>query len=1117
MESASRSVRQWLTALDLAQYLPHFVAQDIDGAVLALLTDGDLRELGIASMGHRKRLLKAIAESVRGGDLLTPALAQDLPTSRPGTDVTSAPSAASASAPEPERRQLTVIFCDLVDSTALSTRLDPEDLRQVVSRYHRLASSVIERFGGFPAQFMGDGVMAFFGYPAAHEDDAERAVRAGLALVAELSADEMAAGAPIAVRVGIATGEVVVGGTAAPGCALANTAVGETPHLAARIQSIGAPGSVLIAGSTRRLVTGTFEYRELGQRALSGAGDLVVVSEVLRVSGAASRFEARNGAALAPLVGREEEMAFLRERWRLACRAQGQVVMVRADPGVGKSRIAAALREELDARQTQVLQYFCSPYHAESPLHPFVEPLARACAGAPADDTAARIAVLAGLLGVETIQSSQDLGLLFEILSLGASASVEPFEGGPQQKKARLFDMLTGHLERAAATRPVLMVFEDAHWADSTSLELLGVMLGRVAGLRVMIVITHRPEFVPPWEKAMALSKVTLDRLDRRAGTLIVQRVTHGRVLPPVVLEDILARTDGVPLFIEELTSSILESGLLRETPAGFELTGAFSTLAVPRSLNASLLARLDRLASVKAIAQTGAAIGREFGYRLLAEVAALPRAQLDDALARLVASGLVLERTEEGGRTFSFKHALVQEVAYSTLLRSRRLALHAQIADAMQALVPEIVANQPEVLARHLAEAGLSERAVMAYQRAGRLALSRSADREASSHLRRGLDLLAALPVGRARDHQELALLTSFGIALSAAKGYGDDGAVSAFERARALVHRLESREDIGSVFNGLFILYSNRAEFAKALGVANEFMALTEGSSDPIVRSTAHRMVAVTHRLMGEIAISRPFCERALELAPDVADAKQVWRLTHDPGIAARYNLAVILWHSGEVERSLAMEHEALLRAERIRHGSTLGFALAYIGCMSAYRRRDFASLERLCARLVEHARSCRSPMWEAMGRVYRGRVQVERGRAAAGIEDLEQAIAAFDRMQIRFHKPLYLGMLAEGLLAQHRAGDALAVLEQAIALGEQTGERSHSAELWRLRAQAAWSGGSGDARSRCEHDLRLAIDIARVQGSIMFERRAAVDLTRLQAAVGANELRWADRQLP
>jgi class 3 adenylate cyclase/tetratricopeptide (TPR) repeat protein len=1114
MDSASRSVRQWLTALDLAQYLPHFVAQDIDGAVLALLTDGDLRELGIASMGHRKRLLKAIAESVRAGDLLTPALAQDLPMSRPETDVTSAPSAASA--PEPERRQLTVIFCDLVDSTALSTRLDPEDLRQVVRRYHRLASSVIERFGGFPAQFMGDGVMAFFGYPAAHEDDAERAVRAGLALVAELSADEMAVGAPIAVRVGIATGEVVVGGTGAPGCALANTAVGETPHLAARIQAIGAPGSVLIAGSTRRLVTGTFEYREPGQRALSGAGDLVVVSEVLRVSGAASRFEARNGTALAPLVGREEDMAFLRERWRLACRAKGQVVVVCADPGVGKSRIAAALREELDARQTQVLQYFCSPYHAESPLHPFVEPLARACAGAPADDTAARIAVLAGLLGVETTQSPQDLGLLFEILSLGASASVEPFEGGPQQKKARLFDMLTGHLERAAATRPVLMIFEDAHWADSTSLELLGVMLGRVAGLRVMIVITHRPEFVPPWEEATALSKVTLDRLDRRAGTLIVQRVTHGRVLPPVVLEDILARTDGVPLFIEELTSSILESGLLRETPAGFELTGAFSTLAVPRSLNASLLARLDRLASVKAIAQTGAAIGREFGYRLLAEVAALPRAQLDDALARLVASGLVLERTEEGGRTFSFKHALVQEVAYSTLLRSRRLALHAQIADAMQALVPEIVANQPEILARHLAEAGLSERAVMAYQRAGRLALSRSADREASSHLRRGLDLLAALPLGKARDHLELALLTSFGIALSAAKGYGDDGAVSAFERARALVHRLESREDIGSVFNGLFILYSNRAEFPKALEVAKEFMALTEGSSDPITRSTAYRMVAVTHRLMGEIAISRPFCERALELAPDLADVKQVWRLTHDPGIAARYNLAVILWHSGEVELSLAMERDALLRAERIRHGSTLGFALAYIGCMSAYRRRDFASLERLCARLIEHARSYRSPMWEAMGRVYRGRVQVERGRAAAGIEDLEHAIAAFDRMQIRFHKPLYLGMLAEGHLAQDRAADALAVLEQAIALGDQTGERSHSAELWRLRAQAAWSSGSSDARSTCEHDLRLAIDIARVQGSIMFERRAASDLTRLQAAAGANELRWADRQL-
>ena len=1125
MDSAARSVQQWLAALDLAQYLPHFVAQDIDGAVLALLTDGDLRELGISSMGHRKRLLKAIAESVREGDLLSPAHAQGLPPSLPETDLSSAPRAPttaseSESAPEPEpqpeRRQLTVIFCDLVDSTALSTRLDPEDLRQVLGRYHQLASSVIQRFGGFPAQFMGDGVMAFFGYPAAHEDDAERAVRAGLALVAELSADEMTAGARIAVRVGIATGEVVVGGTGAPGCALANTAVGETPLLAARLQSIGAPGSVLIAGSTRRLVTGTFEYRELGQRALSGAGDLVLVSEVLRVSGAASRFEARNGAALAPLVGREEEMAFLRERWRLACRAKGQAIRVCADPGVGKSRIAAALREELDGRRMQVLQYFCSPYHAESPLHPFVEPLARACAGAPADDTAARIAVLAGLLGVDATRCAQDLGLLCEILSLGESPSVEPFEGGPQQRKARLFDMLTGHLERAAASRPVLMIFEDAHWADSTSLELLGTMLGRVAGLRVMIVITHRPEFVPPWDDAIPLSAVTLDRLDRRAGTLIVQRVTQGRVLPPVVLEDILARTDGVPLFIEELTSSILESGLLKETPAGFELTGAFSTLAVPRSLNASLLARLDRLAPVKAIAQTGAAIGREFDYRLLAEVAALPRAQLDDALARLVASGLVLERTEKGGRTFSFKHALVQEVAYSTLLRSRRLALHAQIADAMQVLVPEVVANQPEILARHLAEAGLSERAVLAYQRAGRLALSRSADREASSHLRRGLDLLATLPMDNTRDHLELALLTSFGIALSAANGYGDDSAVSVFERARALVHRLESREDIGSVFNGLFNLYSNRAEFAKALAVAKEFMALTESSSDPIARSTAYRMVAVIHRLMGEIAISRPYCERALELVPDVADAKQVWRLTHDPGITARYHLAVILWHSGEVERSIAMERDALLRAERIRHGSTLGFALAYIGCMSAYRRRDFASLERLCARLIEHARSYRSPMWEAMGRVYCGRVQVERGRVVAGIEDLEHAVAAFDRMQIRFHKPLYLGMLAEGYLAQNRAADALAALEQAIALGEQTGERSHSAELWRLQAQAAWSNGSSDARSRCEHDLRVAIDIARVQGSIMFERRALSDLNRLQAAVGENDIRRADGQL-
>ncbi|MBP8309991.1 MAG: AAA family ATPase, partial [Burkholderiaceae bacterium] len=776
MDSAVPSMHRWLAALDLAQYASGFASQDIDLAVLPLLTDVDLRELGVTSMGHRKRLLRAIGEFVHAHEAAGSVGGQPLAARRPASK--------QPSPSEPERRQLTVVFCDLVDSTALSTRLDPEDLRQVVGRYHQLVCGVIQRFGGFPAQFMGDGVMAFFGYPAAHEDDAERAVRAGLALVGELPAWEMAAGARIAVRIGVATGEVVVGGPGVLGYGQPNAAVGETPNLAARIQAIGAPGTVLIAASTRRLVAGAFEYRDLGAHALTGLRELVPVSQVLRVSDAASRFEARNGVMLAPLVGRDKEMGFLRERWQLACAAQGHAVLICADPGVGKSRIVAALRAELDP-QARAMQYFCSPYHSDSPLHPFVAQLARASARASGDAAETRTDALAELFGIDAQSASQDLGLLCHFLSLDSGGRLEPFEGSPQQRKVRLFELLTRYLERTATRRPVLIIFEDAHWADSTSLELLGGLIRRVASLRVLIVITHRPEFVAPWGDAMALSALTLDRLDRQAATLIVQRVTDGRCLPPVVLEDILARTDGVPLFIEELTSSILESGLLRSTPAGFELTGAFSTLAVPRSLNASLLARLDRLAPVKAIAQTGAAIGREFGYELLAAVAALPAPQLDDALARLVESGLVLERAESGLRTFSFKHALVQEVAYSTLLRGRRRALHAQIADALEALAPAVVANQPEVLARHLAEAGLSERAVGAYQRAGRLALSRSADIEASAHLRRGIELLPVLPSGKVRDSLELAFQTSSGIALSAANGYAAEGAVAAFERA--------------------------------------------------------------------------------------------------------------------------------------------------------------------------------------------------------------------------------------------------------------------------------------------------------------------------------------------
>ncbi|MBP8307934.1 MAG: AAA family ATPase [Burkholderiaceae bacterium] len=1067
----------WLAALDLAQYTPNFEAQDIDMSVLPTLTDADLRELGVSSMGNRKRILSAISALVN-----------------------------ESSPHEPQRRLLTVLFCDLVGLPALTARLDLEDLRQVVGRYHQRAASVIQRFGGFAAQFMEDGVMAFFGYPVAHEDDAERAVRAGLALVEDLADRELGVGVRLAVRVGIATGDVVVGEVGESGAARASAAIGETPNLAARLQAIGEPGMVVVAPSTRRLTAGAFEYRELGSHRFKGFGEPVAVSQVLGISDAVSRFEAQHEHSLAALVGRDGEIESLRELWRKTSAGSGQVVLICADPGVGKSRIVAALEHELPVDRRRMLRHFCSPYHAESPLHPIVANLTRACATLPGEDPSARISRLAELFDLGGASSAQDLGLLCELLSWEAGDRVEPFPGSPQQKKSRLFDILYAQLRRSASVEPQLLVFEDAHWADATSLELLDGLVKQVATRATMLVITHRPEFEPPWPDGRSVLRLTLNRLDRQAGAQIVARVAGGRALPPELLEDILARTDGVPLYLEELTSAVLESGILREASVGLELRGPLSTMAVPMSLNASLLARLDRLAPVKAIAQIGAAIGREFGYALLSEVARWPVAQLDDALARLVASGLLIERAQSSGaRTFIFKHALVQEVTYSTLLRARRQPLHALIATALETRFPEAVASQPEVLARHLAEAGLDDRAVLAYRQAGQLALSRSAEVEATAHLRHALALLQSLPEGEARDRLELPLQTLHGMALSIARGYADTLTIAAFERARALMHRVGTIVGANSIFNGLYIYYSNRGDTAQCVEIAFEFLEIAEQAGDPLALLSANRMIASTYNMMGQYRRGRPYCERAMALAAIEVEARQNMRLIEDPGVEAMRSLAIMHWHAGEVEKALGVERDVLLYATGIDHANTLGSVLGLVICTSAFRRRDFEAMDTMSNRLIQHGQSNGLPMWEWLGRAYRGWLLIHQARPERGIPELELAMSKFERTQAQAVKVMHLGMLAEGYLALGEFHRAHELFDQSIALAELCGANYYTAELWRLRARTWLLSGAPGARMQGESALARAMAIARDQGSVMYELHAACDLLRWQNDAG------------
>ena len=762
-------VAAWLHSLGMQQYERAFRDNAIDTAVLPELTADDLKDLGVTLVGHRRRLLGAIA-ALRGDDPAPPAKSGE---------------AALASAAE--RRQLTVMFCDLVGSTALSSQLDPEDLREVIAAYHRAVAESIAGFDGFVAKYMGDGVLAYFGYPRAHEDDAERAVRAGLGVIDAVGRLDVKS-VKLGTRVGIATGLVVVGDLIGEGSAQEQSVVGETPNLAARLQTLAAPDAVVIAASTCRLVGDLFDYRDLGTVEMKGIVAPVPAWQVLRPSVVASRFEALRGSTLSPLVGRDEETDLLLRRWTRAKAGDGQVVLISGEPGLGKSRITVALEQRLDAEPHLRLRYYCSSYHQDSALYPFIDQLGRAAVFARDDPPASKLEKLEALLTLAG-PPDEDVTLLADLLLLPASGRHSLPDLSPRRKKERTLEALLRQLEGLAHQQPVLMVFEDAHWIDPTSLELLDLALERVGSLPVLLIVTFRPEFQPPWTGQPQVTMLALNRLDRHDRTVLVEQIAGGKALPDEVVDQIADRADGVPLFVEELTKSVLESGLLREERDRYVLDGVLPPFAIPTTLHDSLLARLDRLASVRNVAQIGAAIGREFPYALLRAVSRLSEDELQTALARLVASELVFQRGRPPDAVYMFKHALVQDTAHGSLLRNARQQLHARIAEALAAHSPEMMDSQPELFAQHYAEAGLVKRAVAYWGKAGHRSAARSAMAEAAAQFQKALDQLALLSGGpKRRRRQELEFCSSLGAALRFVKGQAAPETGRVFARAREL-----------------------------------------------------------------------------------------------------------------------------------------------------------------------------------------------------------------------------------------------------------------------------------------------------------------------------------------
>lgn len=1070
-------VGEWLEELKLGQYAQAFAENNIDQDLVFELTEDDLERLGIASLGHRKRLLMEIA-ALRSG---LRSQAQPRTFGQPG--------ATPQAGAEGERRQLTVMFCDLVGSTKLSAENDPEDLREVMRLYQDAVAGAATRYGGYVARYVGDGILVYFGWPQAYEDQAERAVRAGLDSVAAVEGIRFENHLHLRARVGIASGEVVIGDLVGDVGREVDAVTGETPNLAARLQGLADPGQVLIDAGTNDLVGEAFELEPLGKRSFKGFSQPLPVLRVAGEGKVESRFEAAHPGRLTPFVGRKHELGLIRDRWKLAKDAEGQVVLLTGEAGIGKSRMVQALCDAISEERHFRLHYQCSPFRTSSAFYPIIRLLERAAGFAVDDDSDARLNKLEKLLRQTAKDIDTDLPLFAALLSLPGEERYGALGLSPQQQRERTIDALINQLMILAEQLPVLFVLEDAQWIDPTTEALLGEATRRIANAPVLIVITSRPEYTPPWSELTNLNTIVLNRLSKDQASQVIKALAGDELAGRLVTE-IATRADRVPLFVEELTRSLLESD--------------DDKAEIPSSLQALLVSRLDRLGGVKRVAQLAATLGRSFHYRFIRAVSDLNDAELGRALTAMTEAGLLLQSGRPPQARYTFKHALIQDAAYGTLLRTTKQQYHAKIAEVLLNTFTDQATAEPEFVARHLSLAGLPEKAVELWLLAGQRAGERSAHVEAIVDLESGLKELERMPASQTRDRYEFDLRIALGASLLAVRGWSAPKVERNYERAQELSAHTGDIRKFFAALRGLFNVFLLRGEVANAGQLADRLLTIALNEQDDALLLEGYRTVGMCCFFAGKPGAAREHLARANAIYDRSQHHAHAFTYGTDPAVVGLSISGWVEWFLGDPEEARRRIDAALKLAEELQHPFSL-----------AYARSLAASLYQTCRNpdlVAEHADAAIAvaeehdfPYWKGWGTVMRGWSLAALGEPQKGIEMLQRGLEIYESTDARLIKPYILTLLAEmyGWAGLPLMG--IEALDRAYGIGNDTDVCFYEPEALRVKGElvALCPGGNG------EEYFERALKVARQRGARGLELRAAISAGRASLKRGEREL--------